>query len=75
MLSHYIQVRVGMVLFSHKVSEQFGLADYSDKEVIKTKIQKLPYIRGLTFTDIGLNKARTSTLSDGAVRDGAAKWV
>jgi collagen type VI alpha len=67
-------VRVGVVLFSHKVSEQFGLDKYSDKETIKTKIQKLPYIRGLTFTDIGIKKARESTLADDKVRAGAAKF-
>ncbi len=74
MLFQYCKVRVGVVLYSHKVSQQFGLADASgDKDMIEKKIKELPYIRGSTFTDFGLQKARESTLADDVVREGAVK--
>ena len=36
-------------------------------------IKNLPYIKGYTFTDMGLQKARESTLAQDKVRPDAAK--
>ena len=51
-------VRVGVVTYSHYVSEVFDMKKYADLDALRRGIENIYYPKGLTYTSEGLNYLR-----------------
>jgi len=51
-------VQIGVTTFSHKVKNQFWLKDHQTKESLLQAISNIPYLKGTTATNAGLDFIR-----------------
>ena len=65
----FSQVRVSVILFSHKLYEEIPLDAFDNKDDILTEIEYLRYIKGSTFTHKALDLVRKETLAPKNCRD------
>ena len=73
MLLFIFQIRVGVIMFATRVYESIPLGSYSTKSDLIEQIHNISQARGLTFTNMGLDKMLSGPFASGTARKGVQK--